>query len=386
MRTLEQQIKFVDSLIEVLDDLDELGIQGIQRQRAINSFLGMKARHMDVPLMGSFELTPLCNLDCKMCYVHLTQNQIAKDERLLTVDEWKAIIKQAAEAGMMYATLTGGECLTYPGFKEIYLYLVSLGIQPDVMTNGRLLTEGMIEFFKKYPPGMMQITLYGSCEDAYERVTGHRAFRQVIDGIQRAKEAGLHLTIAITPSRFMQEDAEELLKVLYSLNLPYVIGDASLQARPETERDLLDYAVDTDVYLEILKANRQYCEKLPELDPQRMVPVYFPKNRNELQGLRCAGAHSSFHVNWKGELCPCIAFSAIVQCDILSKSFDEALAFVREKMLGYQPPKECAECAVRDHCFACPGEKHMCDMNGSLKAVVCQKLERRIREGYIRIE
>ena len=79
---MEQQIKFVDSLVDVLDDLDALGIQGIQRQRAINSFLGMKARHMDVPLMGSFELTPLCNLDCKMCYVHLTHNQIAKDERL----------------------------------------------------------------------------------------------------------------------------------------------------------------------------------------------------------------------------------------------------------------------------------------------------------------
>ena len=30
-----------------------------------------RTREADVPYSGSFELTPLCNLDCKMCYVHL---------------------------------------------------------------------------------------------------------------------------------------------------------------------------------------------------------------------------------------------------------------------------------------------------------------------------
>ncbi len=383
---MEQQIKLVDSLIEVLDDLDALGIQGIQRQRAINSYLGMKARHSDTPLMGSFELTPLCNLDCKMCYVHLTHNQIAKDERLLTVDEWKKIIQQAVDAGMMYATLTGGECLTYPGFKEIYLYLVSLGIQPDVMTNGRLLTDELIDFFKRYPPGMMQITLYGSCDDAYEKVTGHRVFRQVMDGIRRAKEAKLRLTIAITPSRFMQGDVHELLKVLYSLELPYTIGDATLQARPETDRELSNYAIDADVYLEIIKVNSQHYETRPQTAYQKSIPSYFPKNVGELHGLKCAGAHSSFHVNWKGELCPCIAFSSIVNCDVIGKGFSAAFDAVRQIMRNYQPPKECMECDLHEHCFACPGEKHMCEKSNCLDAVICQKLKRRISEGYVNIE
>ena len=37
-------------------------------------FLAMiqeRTREADIPYSGSFELTPLCNLDCKMCYVHL---------------------------------------------------------------------------------------------------------------------------------------------------------------------------------------------------------------------------------------------------------------------------------------------------------------------------
>ena len=35
-------------------------------------FLSFKARDKAIPISGSFELTPLCNLDCKMCYVRLS--------------------------------------------------------------------------------------------------------------------------------------------------------------------------------------------------------------------------------------------------------------------------------------------------------------------------
>ena len=134
----------------------------------LSTYLHAKACRDGTPLAGNFELTARCNFDCKMCYVHLNANQIGADERLLTVSEWKKIMRQAVDAGMLYATLTGGECLTYPGFRELYLYLVSMGIQPDILTNGRLLTEDIVAFLAQYPPGAMQISVYGSDEDAYE--------------------------------------------------------------------------------------------------------------------------------------------------------------------------------------------------------------------------
>ena len=42
--------------------------------KSYNQFLleaAKNARGHDTPISGDFELTPLCNLDCKMCYVHL---------------------------------------------------------------------------------------------------------------------------------------------------------------------------------------------------------------------------------------------------------------------------------------------------------------------------
>ena len=58
-------------------------------------------------------------------------------DSLLTAEQWKQIIDEAYAAGLMRVILTGGECLTYPWFREIYLYLHSLGCEIRVLTNGQ---------------------------------------------------------------------------------------------------------------------------------------------------------------------------------------------------------------------------------------------------------
>ena len=114
-----------------------------------------------------------------MCYIHLQKEQMHGKE-LLPVEAWKQLMTQAAQAGMRVATLTGGECLTYPGFEELYLHLQEVGVEVTVLTNGVLLDERRVRFFQAHPPRKVQISLYGSSEDAYEKVTGHRMFARVI--------------------------------------------------------------------------------------------------------------------------------------------------------------------------------------------------------------
>lgn len=47
-----------------------------QSYHDLSQYLEFKAREQGVPLMGHFELTPYCNLDCKMCYVHMCPDQM----------------------------------------------------------------------------------------------------------------------------------------------------------------------------------------------------------------------------------------------------------------------------------------------------------------------
>ena len=371
---MQQQIKEFDSLMELLEELDRKGIYGYQRYKTVNRFVSMKARYRDVPVKGSFELTPLCNLDCKMCYVHLFPKQMGANERLRTIEEWKQIIQQAADAGMIYASLTGGECLTYPGFKEVYLYLYSLGIQPDILTNGRLLTEEMIAFFKQYPPAVIQVSLYGSNEDAYEAVTGHRAFQEVIDGIERVKEARLNLVLAVTPNRYMQKDAAALLDLVHSFNVPYVVGDTTLQAREETGRNLAEYRVELEAARKIKLLERDYALNQKTIAQVSIPITYLPVQKKKLNGLPCGGAHSSFHVNWRGELCPCIGYAPSVHCDVLKEGFAEAWKQIVQRMHQYAPPAVCQSCDLRQVCMTCPAEKTYGVLNGELNHFVCERL------------
>ena len=118
------QIKEYDSLIDLLEAQQQRGASRAEISMTMERFIENKARLRGVPLRGTLELTPLCNLDCKMCYVHLTQKQVEKQScGMLSGAQWIDIIDQAVALGMRGVTLTGGEALLHPDFEEIFLCL-----------------------------------------------------------------------------------------------------------------------------------------------------------------------------------------------------------------------------------------------------------------------
>ena len=189
----------------------------------LKKYLSAKATKQGIPTNGTFELTPLCNFNCGMCYTHLSKEQL-NGRHLLTTDQWKGLMYDAWKAGMMYANLTGGECLTYPGFEELYLYLRSLGVMVTVLSNGALMDERWIRFFKDHKPAQIQITLYGGDEDTYERVTGRRDFTVVTEAICRIIAAAIPLKIVVTPSRYMGEGVFKAIRTAASFGVPYGVN------------------------------------------------------------------------------------------------------------------------------------------------------------------
>ena len=111
-------------------------------------FLAMikeRTREADIPYIGSFELTPLCNLDCKMCYVHLQDPSVR--HRMLSGEQWISLIQQAIDEGMMETLLTGGEAMTHPAFWDIYMFLINHALshmsRPTVSCSTKRLSRGL---------------------------------------------------------------------------------------------------------------------------------------------------------------------------------------------------------------------------------------------------
>ena len=180
-----------------------------------------RTREADIPYHGSFELTPLCNLDCKMCYVHLQDPSVR--HRMLSGEQWISLIQQAIDEGMMEAMLTGGEAMTHPAFWDIYMYLINHGIVTQVKTNGLLLNEEAIKRFQQYPPFKLDISLYGCDSESYVAVTGMDAYEQVVSHIRKAVEAGLTVCLAVTPSSYMSPWTERVMKLAGSFGVSVMV-------------------------------------------------------------------------------------------------------------------------------------------------------------------
>lgn len=106
-----------------------------------------RAKEKKVPINGSLELLPLCNMNCDMCYVRLSREEMERKGRLCTADEWLEIGRQMKESGVLFLLLTGGEPLLFPDFKRMYLELRGMGFILTINTNGTLIDEEWAVFF-----------------------------------------------------------------------------------------------------------------------------------------------------------------------------------------------------------------------------------------------
>ena len=364
------------TLGQLLRQLDAEGVTDYRRYQAVKRYLDFKARKKGIPILGTFELTPLCNLDCKMCYVHLNKDQM-QGASLLSVDQWKSIMDQAIQAGMMYARITGGECLTYPGFREIYLYLRSRGIETSILSNGTLMDRDMVAFFRENKPAAIQITIYGASEDGYERVTGHRRFSIVMENVRRLREAGVPVVLVTTPNAFMT-DGEQIVELIHSMGLPVNVNAGLMNPREETGRGVYDMSL--DAYIAMMKLRRKLQGGTVEemLDSEELPSP--GGHGSAADGVVCGAGMSCFSVDWRGGMMPCSCFPTPPE-SVLRYGFAEAWRRTHATASRFPRPAECEGCRYQSVCKYCVAEHAAGAPCGHASPKICAWGRRVVREG-----
>ena len=376
-------VDFSGNLLETLRQAEKQGMDAAAAEKVYNEYFTFQTRKKAVPYQGMFELTPLCNLKCKMCYVRLSPEQLG-ERSLLMADSWIRMIDQAAVAGMMKAALTGGECLTHPDFDAIYLHLQELGIRTAVLTNGILLNEDRIRFFQRYPPALIQITLYGASEEEYEQVCGTRHFETVLANIRRAQEAGLSLFIAITPNRFLTDGGEALLKLAASLDIPYNINSCLFTPHPGTGREKDNVDMEMEDYIRLYKLRAQMNgEVITPIDPASLPEVARQTEPQKL-GLRCGAGMNAFTIQWDGAMIPCSSLLQIRESP-LRDGFQAAWNAIHEAALHFPIPAECEACEYNSVCPSCVAIHAQDAPPGHASPRRCQCARQLVESGLVRL-
>lgn len=339
-------------------NLEPAKVNPVSSEPLISTYLHSKAREKGIPISGTFEITGRCNFNCKMCYVHNSDcNKMKASE--LPAEWWINLGKKAVEAGMVFLLITGGEPLLRDDFAEIYTELSKMGCIISLNTNGYLINEKIKELFKKYPPNRVNVSIYGSDDDAYERFTGTRGFSRVIKNIKELREIGIdaRFNCSITPDN--RDDMENIFNVCKELEFhvkttPYMFPQIRVNGvHGENENRLsAEEAAECRVgWSKLNYSSEEFASRATAM--KKKIDEFLGKeySDNPAEGVMCRAGGTCFWVNKEGKMSACGMIDQTF--DINSMGFDEAWNKVKGFVSEISLPKECSNCAYRHLCNVC---------------------------------
>ncbi|MDA8401878.1 MAG: 12,18-didecarboxysiroheme deacetylase [Deltaproteobacteria bacterium] len=166
-----------------------------------------------------WNMTRTCNLNCVHCY---SQSKNLQYNNELTLEEGKAFIDDISSFGSPVMLFSGGEPLMHPNFLDLCFYAKSKGMRAVISTNGTLITKELAKELKKVGLSYVGISLDG-LESVHDRFRGKKgAFREAIEGINYAKEAGIKVGLRFTINKRNAQEIPGIFKLLEEENIPRV--------------------------------------------------------------------------------------------------------------------------------------------------------------------
>lgn len=339
----------------------------------IKAMLCRQAAKKKLPVSGSFELTPRCSLNCKMCYIRMSAAEMKALGRERTVQEWLDLAQQAKDAGLVFLLLTGGEPLVYPEFKTLYRELSKMGLSIDINTNATLIDAEMVEFFREAPPAKFNITLYGTGCDSYERLCGDgSAYKKVVRAIDMLTKAGMLVSLNATITPENVSDTEEIARFAKErgLNLkltslvvpPYRRGKVEaphrLSAKHAGEAAAKGHFIyfDEDAIRQKLASLASGAAPFSLLDDCAIV---------DETGTRCLAGNSQFWITWNGEMYPCCMMPWVTSHPF-EAGFVPAWEQIVRKTAALPQSPHCTKCSLSPICPSCAALQ-FCETGGEVQ-------------------
>lgn len=329
----------------------------------ILNYMSLKARTLNIPIFGTFELTPLCNMNCKMCYIRMTKEEMDKVGTNLSADEWIRIAQEAVAEGMTMLLFTGGEAILHKDFKKIYLAIRKMGLFISINTNGTILNDEWISFFKKYPPSKFNITLYGGSNETYARLCRNpRGFDQVKKAIEKLQENNIEILLNCTLTKENASDIAPIFKFANEHNLEV---HATTYNFPPVRKEGVDNlsmsrftpkeAAKAKVLMNWYKLGKNNFIKLVnEVNNDKFLDDSYEVACGDGEGdkVLCAAGRANFWITWDGRILPCgmIPNSSV---QVKNRSFKEVWDKVVKDTSGISLAPECKNCNKKKYCSPC---------------------------------
>lgn len=298
------------------------------------------------------ELTYRCSEKCIHCYnPGATRNEKEVNERgnrkELDLNDYKRIIDELYEQGLMKVCLSGGDPFSKSIVWEILDYLYKKGIAIDIFTNGISVYKD-VDRLARYYPRTIGISLYSNIPSVHDNITKVKgSYEKTIKFIQECSKYGMSMFLKCCIMRPNVKSYYTVKEVAYKYGaLPQfdinitdsVEGDTCASTNLRLTHEMLEIVFrDKDVPYFIGKA-------LDEADAQSTL---------DLNGKMCNAGFTTICITPEGNIQPCCAFPMMLG-NLKNSSIKQELRdntvlnWWKEKTLS-----DCTDCHKHPYCFFC---------------------------------
>lgn len=309
-----------------------------------------KALALGVPLSAHLDITWRCNEDCIHCY--LDHDGIGE----MNTAEMKSVIKQLAETGVFFLTISGGEPLMRKDCFELLEYARSLRFNVKLKTNAVLIGDEEAERLKKLGIEQIQISVYSARPEVHDAITKRPgSLERTLTAIQFLKAKGLKVSISnvlMTPNA---TDGLAVQKMARDLGVEFHI-DPTITPKITGDRSIVKLNIGAAALEEVFRTEEfvgnvgEYCSPASEVDA------------DVLDARPCSAGNTSCYVSPTGDVFPCVQFP-ILCGNLREQSFREiwydSAALNEVRSIRVRDLATCSGCNHVSYCSRCPGLAYM---------------------------
>lgn len=323
---------------EIENELREMGATECVRDSRTPALKVQSAPSYKPPTVTILHSTWDCNINCPDCYLKRAAN--GKRGNHLSLQDIIQYLHSFADAGGLFADISGGEALLREDIFDILKASYELGLRTCLVTNGTLLNRDVARKLSKV---VDQVTIsIDGLSNRHDSFRGNGNFAKSVSALRFCKEQNIN-TGATTVLRQLPFD--NLLSLLVTLsdcgvkqwNLtalrrPWVHSDKK-NGRPLSAKELQDLGfVANDKGIEIVADEAI-------LDPAERKTVLDVNLEREEQRW-----HSTLTVLPDGNVVPCV-FHPVPYANIKHMSAAEISDnYRRKELLSYTYETECSRC------------------------------------------
>lgn len=312
--------------------------------------LNWKALRLGVPLTVHLDLTYRCNERCEHCYLD------HQDHGEMTTLEIRRLLRQLADAGTFFLTLSGGEPLVRRDCFPIIEYARALGFSLKLKTNAILIKEPQARQLRALGVEQVQISVYSHRPEVHDRVTRvPGSLQRTIAAIRRLRSEGLRVTVANILMRGNFQDSHGVRALAAELGAHYTLdptitpmmdGDTSVLRLRIPASEIHGAFHDPDLVGNV----QEFCAPPPPVDDSAR------------EGLPCSAGHTACYISPYGDVYPCVQFP--LPCGNVRKQkfldiWQHSPQFREVRSIRGKDLPTCSSCAHLGTCTRCPGLAYM---------------------------